>query len=109
MKPRNARILDDLLAGESNAKVYKFVRDAHVTDLAEVLGGIERRLPAGDAHEALVKLAWMLLETRDPNGSDDARARDALTAGIRTDTDDEVRGRIDELVRRTMKPTERLN
>lgn len=80
MKPANARLLDDFIAGERRPEVYRLVRDAHVTDVSEILFGLEQRLDDDRAREALVHFAWMLIETRAPHGSETARRRDELAA-----------------------------
>ena len=90
MKPRNARFLDDLLNGTNRAALYKHIRDGHVDDLAEIIGGLEGRLPLDRTTEALVALAYMLLETRDTHGSDQTRRRDRLTEKLR------VEGRVEQ-------------
>jgi hypothetical protein len=83
MKPRNARFLDDLLAGASGEELYKHIRDGHWDDIAELLGGLERRLPSEQAIRGLVKLANLMLEARGVRGSDAARQRDKTAAKLR--------------------------
>jgi hypothetical protein len=76
MKPRNARFLDDLLSGAHGEDLYKHIRDGHSDDIAELLAGLERRLPSEQAIRGLVNLANLMLEARGVLGSDDARKRD---------------------------------
>ncbi len=86
MKPRNARVVDDFLANAPNGKArYEFVRDAHTSDLADVIGGIEKHVPHTEGGRALIDLAWMMLEARDVRGSDEARRRDALQERVMRD------------------------
>jgi hypothetical protein len=83
MKPRNARFLDDLLAGAHGDELYKHIRDGHWDDIAELLAGLERRLPSEQAIRGLVKLANLMLEARGVRGSDAARKRDMTVARLR--------------------------
>jgi hypothetical protein len=78
MKPRNARVLDDLINGTNRDALYKHIRDGHVDDIAEIVGGLEVSLPLDRTTEALVTLVHMLLETRDAHGLDETRRRDKL-------------------------------
>ena len=78
MKPRNARMLDDLLAKANGKEVYKFIRDGNSSDVAEVLGGLERRIDSPEAREAFINFAWVMLEARPTNGAEESRKRDAL-------------------------------
>lgn len=82
MKPCNARILDDLISGDDRQGAYRLVRDGRLANIAEVLAGLERRIDSEHGRDALVHFAWMLVETREPHGSDAARHRDQLAAQI---------------------------
>jgi hypothetical protein len=87
MKPRNARFLDDLLASASGEELYRHIRDGHSDDIAELLAGLERRLPPEQAILGLVKLANLMLEARGVRGSDDARLRDKTAETLRAGAD----------------------
>ena len=82
MKQQNARILDDLIHRQNGSKVYTFIRDAHVADLAEVLSALERGVSDAKTSEALVHFAWLMIEARDVRGSDESRKRDKLAAKV---------------------------
>ncbi|MBS0244570.1 MAG: hypothetical protein JSS20_20555 [Proteobacteria bacterium] len=92
MKPRNARLLDDLFNNKPGGALYKHVRDGHSSDLAEIVTELERLMPEGPTQEALVAYTWLLIEARGEYGSDEARKRDAerdkrlaeLQAGAKT-------------------------
>ena len=78
MKPQNARILDDPIHRQNGSKVYTFIRDAHVADLAEVLSARERGVSDAKTSEALVHFSWLMIEARDVRGSDESRKRDKI-------------------------------
>lgn len=78
MRPRNARLLDDLINKKPGGKLYKHVRDDRSSDLAEIVRELERMLPPGPAIEALLAYTWLLIEARGEHGSDEARKRDTL-------------------------------
>jgi hypothetical protein len=82
MKPRNARLLDDLLHQRPGGHIYKHIRDGHVSDLAEIVGELERMMPVGPATLAIAAFTWVLIETRDIRGSDAVRTRDKLRADV---------------------------
>ncbi len=79
MKPRNARLLDDLLAGANSERLYRFVRDGRLGDLAEILAGLEQRMDTVEGREALMRFTALLLDCRPERGAGETRARDRLT------------------------------
>ena len=78
MNPRNARLLDDLLAKTNGRAIYQFLRGGHTSDVAELLGGLERRMHLAEAREALINFAWMMIEARPLQGADESRRRDKI-------------------------------
>ncbi|MBS0243035.1 MAG: hypothetical protein JSS20_12725 [Proteobacteria bacterium] len=78
MKPRNARLLDDLIQKKPGGRLYKHVRDDRSSDLAEIVRELERMMPQGPIPEALLAYTWLLIEARGEYGSDEARTRDNL-------------------------------
>jgi hypothetical protein len=77
MKPRNARLLDDLIHKRPGGGLYKHVRDGHTSDLVEIISELQRQMPQGLISEAVLAFAWLLIEARGEYGSDEARKRDA--------------------------------
>jgi gentisate 1,2-dioxygenase len=82
MKPRNARLLDDLINKTNRQAIYRHVRDGHTSDLAEVVGALERRLPTDHATQSLLDYTRLLLEAHDVRGSDKARKRDKIRDAV---------------------------
>lgn len=82
MKPRNARLLDDLINKKPGGAPYKHVRDGRSSDLAEIVAELERMMPEGPVPEALLAYTWLLIEALGEYGSDEARKRDALREKI---------------------------
>ena len=78
MKPRNARFLDDLLAKTNGEAIYRFIRDGHSDDVAEVLRGLEHRFDMPEARLAFINFTWMMLEARPTRGAKEARKRDKI-------------------------------
>lgn len=83
-------LADNLLKKQERRSVYEFVRDAHVDEVAELLSLIEARLPEATANDALLRLAWLLVETRGIHGADDVRQLDALAADARDERSDQA-------------------
>lgn len=73
-------LANSLIAHRDRRAVYEFVRDGHVDDVATLLGLIEARQAEPGGSDALLRLAWMLIESRGIHGDDDARERDKLAA-----------------------------
>lgn len=84
MSPRLARLLDDLIANQLPDKFYTFVRDGHTDDLTHILNELEARISITPLSSALLRFTHRLLETRDPGGSDNIRARDRTSTSLKS-------------------------
>lgn len=83
-------LAESLLKDADRRAVYAFIRDAHADDVAELLGLVEARLPEPGGREALLRFAWLLVETRGLHGADDVRQRDALAAAARDERSEQA-------------------
>jgi hypothetical protein len=103
MKPRNARVLDDLLDRSNTGAVYQFLRDGSSDDLVEILRGLESRLQHGEARTALVAFASMLIQARPTKGFDGSRGRDHRGArDSESLSNPGVQRAVDEFVAKTL-------
>lgn len=83
-------LADSLLENRDRRRVYEFLRDAHVDEVAELLSLVEARLPEATATDAVLRLAWLLVETRGIHGADEVRRLDALAAATRDEPSEQA-------------------